>query len=142
MRGGRQALLAVAAATLAVTGAVATASTPATSGGAAVTHRLAVTFPDGSSKAESSTSRVAARQPSLRLPTRSRVWFTVPRKTIPSVFFGSLSSAAGRYEAFYFRDLDQGSALLPDPGSSRHCPTILQFGSGFGFAPLIPGSVY
>jgi hypothetical protein len=136
MRKGRLATLACTAAITAVASIAATTSTAATP---TLIHRLSMTTSGGTARAESST---AGGAPWLRLPTRSRVWFTVPRKTFPSVFFASLPPAAGRYLAFYLRELAQGTALVPDPGSVRHWPAVLQFGAGFGFSELVPGRVY
>jgi len=140
MRAGRQALLAALAVTLSLTGVVATRSTAAVP---QTRHLLSVTSRDGRTVEASTTSGDSKAPPKLTLPTRSRVWFTVARKTVPTVFYAPLPRAAGRYLAFYYRDLDEGSAVVPDPGSTRDWPVVLTFGSGFmGFAPLMPGRVY
>jgi len=126
------ALLSVTAATASTAGA----------GTTSVTHRLLVTTPDGRTLSSSSATAQANAAPALKLPTRSRVWFTVTRRTVPFPSLDSPASGAGRYVAFYFPDLEQGWAVLPDAGSIRHWPALLPFGSGVGFAPLLPGRVY
>jgi hypothetical protein len=138
MRGNRQIILAVAAMLLAITSVAASASHAAVP---RIRHQLSVTSAGRTVEASGGASESTA-PPTLKLSTRSRVWFTVARKTLPLPFFSSMPRGAGRYAAFYFPDVEQGWALMPDAGSTLHWPAVLPFGSGFGFVPLLPGRVY
>lgn len=138
MRGARPVVVAVVALAMVVAGVMAS---PSGASSRAVVHRLTIGVDTGQ-RTYASTGASAERAPTLNLPTRSRVWFTVARRTTPDPFFTSMPRGAGRYLAFYFPDLEQGWALMPDAGSIRRWPAVLPFGSGFGFVPLLPGRVY
>lgn len=122
-------------------GSLAVAATPAGAGAPRVTQRLVVTTPRGQVTADSPQLVRSAAPPVVSLPRRAQVVFTVPRKTMVLPFAFDLPAAVGRYLAFYFPDTGQGWAAVPDAGSIRKWPAVLEFGGG-GFTVLYPSHTY
>ena len=123
------------------TAAASVAASPAAAGPPPVVQRLALTTAHARLAAGSAQLVMSQAPPALALPRRARVTFTVPRKTLLLPLFLSLPPGAGRYAAFYFPESAQGWALMPDTGSTRHWPAVVDLGDG-GFATLYPHHVY
>ena len=124
-----------------VGGSLAIGAAPAGAVAQRVGQRVVVTTPHGQLVANSAPSVRAVAPPLLALPQRSPVVFTVPRKTMALPFYVDLPASAGRYLAFYLPETGQGWAVVPDAGSIRHWPAVLEFGGG-GFSVLYPHRTY
>jgi hypothetical protein len=132
---------------LAVAGSAAASSErPVPAAGAAVRTWTVTSATNSSREAPSVVSSAeaapAGSRPRVALSRRARVIFTVPQRTVVLPGLAELPRGAGRYLAFYFPSIQQGWALMPDPGSIRRWPAQLDFGSGVGFGTLEPGHRY